>query len=109
MSNETIALAGKMPLPTEKIAENIEKYIDRSRKGKIKIGAKSKSQLAVNLLVLALLGITAAAFITFDYQGIDFGKAVTDTLHNIKTVFLSQNSQGIRSEEPYISYWLPFA
>ena len=29
-----------------------------------------------------------AAFATFDHQGIDFAKAVADTLHNIKTVFL---------------------
>ncbi len=87
MMNETVALsAGISARPSS--AVNLERFINRSRKGKIKIGAKSKSQLAIKILVLVLLGITVVAFLTFDYQGIDFGKAVADTLHNIKTVFL---------------------
>lgn len=67
---------------------DVNPIIDRSRNGKIKIGAKSKSQLAVKLLAAVLLGLTVVAFLTFDYQGIDFAKAVADTMHNIRTVFL---------------------
>ncbi len=89
MINETVAMAERVPLREKSHSEvDVERFISRSRKGKIKIGAKSKSQLAVKLLVLVLLGITIFAFFTFDYQGIDFAKAVSDTLHNIKTVFL---------------------
>ena len=89
MINETVAVATR-PLSGEKssAAVNLERFVNRSRNGKIKIGARNKSQLAVKLLVLVLLSITVVAFVTFDYQGIDFGQAVTDTLHNIKTVFL---------------------
>lgn len=83
MIGETVAIAEKMPA-----AANIEKFMNRSSNGKIKIGAKSKSQLAVKILIFVLLGITVFAFATFDYQDIDFGKAVSDTLSNIKTVFL---------------------
>ena len=89
MINETAAVAsGVSAREKSAAAANLERFINRSRKGKIKIGAKSKSQRAVKLLVLVLLAITAVAFVTFDYQGIDFGQAVADTLHNIKTVFL---------------------
>ena len=87
MINETVAVAAKKPYYGSPLGD-LERFINRSRKGKIKIGAKSKSQLAVKLLVLGLLAITVVAFVTFDYQNIDFGKAVADTLHNIKTVFL---------------------
>lgn len=84
MTNEIAAFSAK----NVSVTNNIEDYISRTRKGKIKIGAKNKSRLAVKLLILGLLAITVAAFVTFDYQGIDFAKAVTDTLNNIKTVFL---------------------
>lgn len=89
MNYETIAMVGGVTTgERDSTAMNLEHFISRSKNGKIKIGARNKSQLAVKLLILALLAITIAAFATFDYQGIDFGKAVTATLHNIKTVFL---------------------
>ncbi len=89
MNNEMSALGIEIiqydpPMPVR----NLEGYISRSRRGKIKIGAKRKGQFAIYVLILALLGLTIVAFVTFDYQDIDFGKAVADTLHNIKTVFL---------------------
>lgn len=65
-----------------------ESRMERSRKGKIKIRAKSKSQQVIYLLVAGLLCLTVVAFRTFDYQGIDFAAATMDTLHNIRTVFL---------------------
>lgn len=81
MTNDAVLQRTALPL-------DLEKMVTRSRSGKIKIGAKNKSRHAVNALVIVLLGLTVLAFATFDYQNIDFAKAVTDTLHNVKTVFL---------------------
>ncbi len=66
----------------------LERFMNRSSKGNIKIGSKSRSQKAVRGLIIGLLAITIYAFVTFDYQGIDFAEAVMETLHNIRTVFL---------------------
>ena len=85
--NETVAIpAGKPQEPGER--ESVERRIARTRSGKIKIKGRSKSQIAINALCLTLLGITALAFLTFDVGQIDIGKAVLDTLRNIRTVFL---------------------
>ena len=88
MINESVAVASRRSGEIVSSRDNFGPFVSRSRRGKIKIRVKNKSQLALKLLVLTLLGITIFAFLTFDYQGIDFEKAVSDTLHNIKTVFL---------------------
>ena len=62
---------------------------ERKRNGKLRTSAKSKSNTAIQWLLVSLVLITAIALLTFDYKNIDFGKAVMDTLHNIKTVFLT--------------------
>ncbi|MDD2971445.1 MAG: ABC transporter permease subunit [Lachnospiraceae bacterium] len=67
---------------------NLSDSMSKGRDGKIRIKAKSKSNTAIYVLVMVLLGLTVLAFLTFDYKDIDFGKAIADTLHNIKTVFL---------------------
>lgn len=66
----------------------LEALMSKNRQGKIKIAPQNKSRTAVKLLIAALVFITAAAFMSFDFQGIDFAGAVSDTLHNIQTVFL---------------------
>lgn len=66
-----------------------EPGIERKRNGKIRTAAKSKSNLAIRLLLICLVLITAAALLTFDYKDIDLGQAILDTLSNVKTVFLS--------------------
>ena len=63
--------------------------LEHTRGGKIRTAAKSKSNTAIRLLLISLVVITAAALLTFDYKNIDLGKALADTLHNIRTVFLS--------------------
>lgn len=63
-------------------------FMDRDRGGKLRIKAKNPSERAMKILVAALLGITVLAFATFDYKGIDFGKALADTLSNLRVVFL---------------------
>ena len=67
--------------------EKVGKLVRRSVNGNIKIGVKNKGNGFLKLLLGALLGLTVYAFVSFDYKNIDFGKAVSDTLHNIKTVF----------------------
>lgn len=76
--------------------------IEKNRRGKIRISAKSKSNSAIKLLVLVLAAISVIALLTFDYKDIDLGKAITDTLANIKTVFLSPKlSRGTVTEVLY--------
>lgn len=58
------------------------------RNGTIKIKSHSKSNVALRLLMISLVLITAFAFATFDYKDINFVEAVSATAHNIKTVFL---------------------
>lgn len=70
------------------LAVDLEKLMERSPKGKIRIKAKSRSQRAETMLVAGLLILTVIAFATFDYQGIDFAEASAATLRNIRTVFL---------------------
>lgn len=80
----------KMPesVITEKLSPELEAAIKRSAGGKIQIGTRGKSKVALQFLIIGLVGLTVLAFLTFDYKDIDFAKAVLDTLHNIKVVFL---------------------
>lgn len=61
--------------------------IEYSPRGKIRTGVRSKSSIVLKLFFLSLLVLTIAAFWSFDYKNIDFSKAVSDTMHNVKTVF----------------------
>lgn len=56
--------------------------------GKTIIAAHSKSNVAIRVLIAALVFITIYAFATFDYKDINFAEAIMATLGNIKTVFL---------------------
>ena len=93
MITETVSLFGgaqqsdgtvAVPVP---ITFDLYEYIKKTRGGKIKIAAKSKSGLAVKLTVLFLLGLTVYGFLTFDYKEIDLLKAVSGTYENIKVLF----------------------
>lgn len=68
---------------------NFRMYMRKTAGGKIKTGAASKSGLAVTLTLAALLCLTAAGFLTFDYKDIVFSDAIQATLKNIGTVFFS--------------------
>lgn len=57
--------------------------------GKIRTAAKSRSNTAIRWLLVSLAVITVIALLTFDYKNIDLGKAIAETLRNIRTVFLS--------------------
>ena len=69
------------------ISLDLHKYMRKSRGGKIKTAAMSKSGLAVNLTVLVLLGLTAYGFFTFDYKNINIAEAVSSTIGNAKVLF----------------------
>ena len=76
--------------------------IEKSRSGKIRVRAKSKSNTAIKLLIFVLLAISVMALLTFDYKDIDLGKAIADTFTNIKTVFLAPKlSRGMLADILY--------
>jgi len=66
---------------------DIQKQMRKTVSGRIKTGAESKSGLAVKTTMLVLLGLTVFAFLTFDYQNIDFIEALQSTFRNFVTVF----------------------
>ncbi|MCL2889539.1 MAG: ABC transporter permease subunit [Eggerthellaceae bacterium] len=93
MTNEAVSLLGGLsrsakaltvPAP---ISPDFNSCIEKTRGGKIKTAAKSKSSLVVKLTLFVLLGLTIVGFLTFDYKDIDFGKAITGTFENIKVLF----------------------
>jgi phosphonate transport system permease protein len=77
-----LVIAGRAP-----VSLKTHKCIRKTRGGKIKTAAKSKSGLAIKLTVFILLGLTVYGFLTFDYKDINFAKAVGGTLENIKVLF----------------------
>jgi len=66
---------------------DLHKYMRKSRAGKIKIGSKSKNTTAIRITIMIMLGLAVYGLLTFDYKDIDFAKAVTGTLSNIKIMF----------------------
>lgn len=66
---------------------DIQKHVRKTKRGKIRTAALSKSGLAIRLTVLTLAALTAIGFLTFDYKNIAFSEAVSKTLDNIKVVF----------------------
>ena len=57
--------------------------------GKIKIKSKDPSQRYVKATLVSLVILTIIAFYSFDYKGIEFGKAVIETLNNKDNVLRS--------------------
>lgn len=55
--------------------------------GKIKIKTWGKRQIVMFTTFLALFLLTVYGFLTFDYKGISFVQAVTDTIYNVKVMF----------------------
>ena len=77
-------LAITAPAP---LSLDIHKYMRKTRKGKIKIAAKTKGGLAIKLTILVLLGLTIYGFLTFNYKNINFSEAVVSTFDNVKILF----------------------
>lgn len=68
--------------------EQPDRRIRRGMDGKIRIRANNPGNMVIRILLMVLAGLTVFAFLSFDYKNIDFAKAVTDTMHNVRTVFL---------------------
>ena len=66
---------------------DLHRCMHKSRGGKIKTAARSKSGFAIKLTLLILLALSVYGFLTFDYKNIDMSKAVAGTFKNIKVVF----------------------
>lgn len=60
----------------------------RNSVGKIKIKASDKSQIYIKVTLITLVVLTMVGFLTFDYKGIDFFVALSQTLENVKIMFL---------------------
>jgi len=81
--------AAPLPDPEPSAAPSaLEKYMERSLRGKIKIGAKGLSGPVIKITAIVLVILTIYGFLTFDYKNIDFAAAVVATLHNARIMFL---------------------
>ena len=69
------------------VSLDLHKHMRKTRGGKIKIGAKSKSSAAIKITLIVLFGLTVYGFLTFDYKNVVFAEAVAGTFQNIKTMF----------------------
>ncbi len=63
-------------------------HIKRNRAGGINIKSGNKVDRVLRGTVLILGVLTVVAFFLFDYTGFEFGRAVTETADNLKTMFL---------------------
>ncbi|MDR1193467.1 MAG: ABC transporter permease subunit [Peptococcaceae bacterium] len=69
------------------VSLDLHKCMRKTRGGKIKIAAGSKSGLAIKLTIFILLGLTVYGLLTFDYKNIDLAKAINGTWSNLKVLF----------------------
>ncbi|WP_067727560.1 ABC transporter permease subunit [Oceanobacillus damuensis] len=72
----------------EVINTNKAMYIKRTKKGRINIKSGNKVDLVIKLTILILTLLTVMAFFFFDYTGLQLGRAITETAHNLKVMFL---------------------
>ena len=77
-----LAIANHAP-----VSFDLHKHMRKTRGGKIKTAAMSKSALAVKTTIFVLLGLTVYGFLTFDYKNIDMVGAIVATFNNIKVLF----------------------
>lgn len=63
-------------------------YIKRGANGRIAIKTGSKPERVMAWTITVLLALTVAAFLFFDYTGLDLSKAIPETFYNLKTMFL---------------------
>lgn len=63
-------------------------YIRRGANGQIAIKMGSKSERVMTWTVTVLIALTIAAFLFFDYTGLELSKAIPETFYNLKTMFL---------------------
>ena len=80
-------MSGLVRTARASIPFDLHGHMRKTRSGKIKTAAKSKSGLAIKLTIFILLGLTVYALLTFDYKNINLAEAVSGTLRNIRVLF----------------------
>lgn len=63
-------------------------HIKRGTDGRITIRSGSRPERVMSWTIAGLIALTVAAFLFFDYTGLDLSKAIPETLYNLKTMFL---------------------
>lgn len=63
-------------------------YIRRNRNGRIHIKSRRKGDRVLRWTVMVLAILTVAAFLFFNYAGLELGTAIKDTAYNLKVMFL---------------------
>ena len=69
------------------VSFDFHRYMRKTRGGKIKTAAKCKSNMAIRLTVIVLLGLTVYGFLTFNYKDINLLNAILGTFHNVRIMF----------------------
>lgn len=64
-------------------------HMRRTRTGKISFKSGEKSEKVIRLTLVAFFVLTVVAFFFFDVTGLDLKRAITETAHNIKVMFLT--------------------
>jgi len=77
-----LIIAGHPP-----ISLDLNKYMRKTRGGKIKTAIRTKSGFAIKATICVLLALTVYGFASFDYKNIDMAKAVVGTWNNAKVLF----------------------
>ncbi|WP_208585860.1 ABC transporter permease subunit [Gracilibacillus suaedae] len=72
----------------EMVKELDPALIKRKRNGQINIKSGNKMDAVVKWTIWVLTALTILAFFFFDYTGLQLERAFTDTLHNIRVMFL---------------------
>lgn len=81
--SEMLALQGSF------LKNDLRRYINTDRRGKIKTSVLSKDKVVVEVTLLSLVLLTGYGVFTFDYKDINLAEAITATMRNAKTVFFS--------------------
>jgi len=63
-------------------------YIKRTRNGRINIKSGNKVDLVTKWTLVILTVLTVMAFFFFDYTGLQLERAITETLYNLRVMFL---------------------
>ena len=69
------------------ISLDVNRYMRKTRRGKIKTATWTKSGFVIKVTILVLLALTVYGFASFDYKNIDMAKAITGTWNNVKVLF----------------------
>lgn len=94
---------------TRRASINSQTCIRKTRKGKIKIAAKSKGGLAIKLTIFILLVLTVYAFFSFDYKNINLAKAISETWSNVKVLFGTPKLSYSTLPNVFKALWMTFS